>query len=316
MRAATTTIRTTILRGATAALLLAGFGTATLLSGGLRAPAASACGIFGCDRPGTPMNVAAESDQSGAITFSWLPTAGEEVCNEFQETENGQPVDLHAGCPYGGSGRDRLTNERQSFTFTGLDYGATYCMQVRARDWNGGDPGSGYVSEQWSAWACADVQYPSFGPVAGPQAPSTPAAPNLHVGTTPRGTQVTVSWSGGKWQGDIYMAFADWYDVQRLINGAWKTIDSHAPDDSATMGYLDTNAGNVSLTNPVTYRVCAGNSAGEVCSAPATTPRLDSVAAINADASAVATAGTITVGSATSSVGVTKFDPNIIVPLH
>lgn len=311
MRSATTTI----LRGATAALLLAGFGAATVISGGLHAPAASACGIFGCDRPGTPMNVDATSNQPGQITFSWLPTASEEVCNEFQETENGQPVDLHAGCPYGGSGRDRLTNERQSFTFSGLDYGANYCMQVRARDWNGGDPGSGYVSDQWSAWACTSPQYPSFGPATPPQAPSTPAAPKLTVSSTPRGSVVTISWSGGKWQGDIFARNADWYDVQRLIDGSWKTVAPHIDDDNAAMSYLDTNAGNVSLLHPVTYRICAANSAGETCSAPATTPNLVEETVVNADVTALTGAGTTNAGGSAPAVGITKFNPNLSVPL-
>lgn len=77
------------------------------------------------------------------------------------------------GCVYGGGSRDRLSG-LHLYTFTGLNAGHTYCISMRARDWNGGDPGDGLVSDQWSGQQCASVQYPSFGPVV-PQRPGTPA---------------------------------------------------------------------------------------------------------------------------------------------
>jgi hypothetical protein len=105
------------------------------------------------DRPGTPNNVWALAQEPTAtrapsIRVHWNNTATEDVCFEFYSTINGSPVDLNAGCVDHGNASDE-------YVFEGLQPQASYCFQVRARDWNNGDPQGGYVSDAWSAPACA-----------------------------------------------------------------------------------------------------------------------------------------------------------------
>jgi hypothetical protein len=104
------------------------------------------------DRPGTPINVtaiaqAATASRAPSVRVLWTNTATEDVCVEFYTTLNGSPTDLGAGCVnHGLSSSD--------YVFEGLQPQATYCFQVRAREWNGGDPQDGLVSNDWSAPAC------------------------------------------------------------------------------------------------------------------------------------------------------------------
>jgi hypothetical protein len=260
-----TTRRTSAKRGATALLLAAGIGTALLFSQGLGAPAAHACGIFGCDRPATPAALQASSDDPGSLTLSWLPTANEEVCYEFIGTENGANVDLtshephsyvtplrthtadygrHTGCVYGGAAEDRLIGERQQYIFTGLDYGATYCVQMRARDWNDGDPQSGYVSADWSDASCATTLYPSLFPSVTPPV-GTPATPS-GLTVVSRGAQyIELGWS--------YAAAANRPDAFTIYRDgqAVGTVPSSDPT------YLFTDAFQVVGTHHYSYKVCA-----------------------------------------------------------
>ena len=250
----------TLLQGAAVAVVLAGFATA----GGVGAPRAA----HAADRPGTPIDVTVASNAPWELTVSWLPTASEDACIEFQSTQNGQPVDLHAGCVDRSSDTSRLLGERQSKTFTGLDYNSTYCFQVRARDWNDGDPQSGYVSELWSAQVCAEPLTPSFGGgTPAPTAPAKPAKPMIST-TFPNGeTQATLTWSGEGHSGDITYTLADWYTVQyKDGDGTWVTPSPQMPA-LPSMLYVHTPPpsarGNFDI---YTYRICAGNSAGITCS--------------------------------------------------
>lgn len=109
--------------------------------------------VRAADRPGTPTNVTATaqdptSSRPPSTRVSWTNTATEDVCFEFYSTQNGSPLDLGAGCvDHGMASSD--------YVFEGLQPLTTYCFQVRARDWNGGDPQDGLVSNDWSAPACA-----------------------------------------------------------------------------------------------------------------------------------------------------------------
>jgi hypothetical protein len=109
--------------------------------------------VHAADRPGTPTNVTATaqdptSSRLPSVRVSWTNTATEDVCFEFYSTQNGSPSDLGAGCV----GHGLASSD---YVFEGLQPTTTYCFQVRARDWNGGDPQDGLVSNDWSALACA-----------------------------------------------------------------------------------------------------------------------------------------------------------------
>lgn len=261
------TRRTTARRGATALLLVAGLGATLLFSRGFGAPAASACGIFGCDRPATPIALQASSDAAGAITLSWLPTANEKVCYEFIGTENGVATDMtphepsrmlrsllhqyssdyniHDGCVFGGSRDDRADGERQQYTFTSMDFGATYCIQMRARTWNDFDPQSGYVSENWSDSACAAVLYPALAPSVSPPA-GTPATPGgLHVVSRDAG-HIVLGWS--------YSSAANRPDAF-TIHRDGQAVGTTAPLSSGDYAFSD--AFHVVGSHHYSYTVCA-----------------------------------------------------------
>jgi len=152
---------------ASAALAIAAVLGAAALAGHGAMPA-SACGLFGCDRPGTPNNVSTMVNvgPQQSITVFWNNTASESTCVEFSTTKDGAPVDLGAGCLREGSG-PAIEHE-----FDNLQREVQYCFQVRARDWNNGDPQDGLVSDQWSAPACATIE-------AAPSQPSKPVSPTV-----------------------------------------------------------------------------------------------------------------------------------------
>jgi hypothetical protein len=109
--------------------------------------------VHAADRPGTPTSVRAWAQDATAarppsIRVQWANTATEDVCFEFNVTQNGAPANLGAGCVNHGLGSS-------DYVFEALQPETTYCFQVRARDWNGGDPQDGLVSDRWSAAACA-----------------------------------------------------------------------------------------------------------------------------------------------------------------
>jgi hypothetical protein len=252
-----------IVKSAALALVLTGLGTAGILSGAATPRAAHAA-----DRPGTPIDVMIASNAPWQITVSWVPTASEDACIEFQITQNGQPVDLHAGCVDRSSDTSRLLGERQSTSFNSLDYNSTYCFQVRARDWNDGDPGSGYVSEVWSNPVCAEPMMPSFGTGTPAQAaPDKPARPTIKTAFPNGETQATLTWSGEGRDGDISYKLADWYTVQyKEGDGTWITPSPQMP---ALQAMLYVHTPPPSARSPLgiyTYRICAGNAAGISCS--------------------------------------------------
>jgi hypothetical protein len=110
------------------------------------------------DRPGTPNNVTTVVNAGSlqSITVFWNNTAHESTCVEFSTTKDGQPVDLGAGCV-----RDSFLGAAPvEHEFDHLVAGSNYCFQLRARQWNNGDPQDGLVSDQWSAPACATIPLP------------------------------------------------------------------------------------------------------------------------------------------------------------
>jgi hypothetical protein len=153
--------------------------TRAIASGALAAVALlAAAGLSGhgvapahaANRPGTPTGVRAWAQDPTAtrppsIRVQWTNTATEGVCFEFNVTLNGAPTNLDAGCVNHGLGAS-------DYVFENLQPDATYCFQVRARDWNGGDPQDGLVSDLWSAAACATT------------AQDVPPAPLFHPGST------------------------------------------------------------------------------------------------------------------------------------
>lgn len=248
---------------------LLALGAAVMLGASLHGPAGvSACGVFGCDRPGTPTNAQAVAGTNGDIMVSWVKTATEETCAEFQITENGQSADLGTGCVYdGGLSGPGQTVQRD---FGSLQPAQTYCFQVRARDWNNGDPQDGYVSDLWSAQACAVASYPSLGAQTA-TAPQQPGAPTLEVASGQNSylgvTRVTITWQGSIRSGEVSSKNGDWYVVERLDSGNWDTITGHLPNSGGTMTYTDTPpASALRLGHGYGYRVCAGNTAGLTCS--------------------------------------------------
>src|SRR5262245_14905227 len=142
-------------------------------------------------RPGTPTDVRAEARGHRFIQFRFRNTASEAVVFDIEMTKNGATVDpvgpqqtrygTHALVNCGiraGFGRaptptdcehlfwswPGTVNRGQPIERNGqilllrgdvFDPDATYCLRVRARDWNRGEPDKGDVSDLWSAWACA-----------------------------------------------------------------------------------------------------------------------------------------------------------------
>lgn len=79
---------------AASALVVTALGASAPLGGALLLHAAHTCGVFGCDRPGTPIPTQAASNAPDELTLAFQPTASEVVCYEFQGTEDGSSVDL------------------------------------------------------------------------------------------------------------------------------------------------------------------------------------------------------------------------------
>jgi hypothetical protein len=171
-----------------AALAVAAVLAAAGLTGHGAMPA-SACGLFGCDRPGTPDNLSTlvNVGPQQSITVFWTNTASESTCVEFATTKDGGAVDLGTGCLRDGSG------PAAAHEFDNLQRQAQYCFQVRARDWNNGDPQDGLVSDQWSAPVCATIGpaptqpskpvSPTSEPVEPNLIPSTPTLPGISAAT-------------------------------------------------------------------------------------------------------------------------------------
>lgn len=170
------------------------------------------------------------------------------------------------GCVYGGSAEDRLTNGTQAYTFRNLDYSATYCVQMLARNWNDGDPQDGLVSDNWSSFACATVSIPSLGATTRAK-PAVPPTPSLSSEMSPRGRNEVLSWSGCMKSGDLCMLYGDRILVQKAVSGSWTTLEDTA-DLRGPMSFVDRNAGDGTLQ----YRLCAVNDAGTTCGGIAHTP--------------------------------------------
>jgi hypothetical protein len=112
------------------------------------------------DRPATPINVTAvDHAPAGSILVSWTNTSSQEVCFEISTYKDGSPVTLGypSPCQIGPGLGDSLMYEH-------LDAGSTYCFEVRARQWNNGNPQDGLVSDQWSNPACDTVPVPAPAP--------------------------------------------------------------------------------------------------------------------------------------------------------
>lgn len=276
----TMTLRTALTRLLPATLLIAAFTTAGMPSG-----RASACGIFGCDRPGTPNQISARAIDYRTLGLSLNNTATETVVFEFEETQQGpggaRPVSVppvHL-CWYASDGygaticNDPTQDPTPGYLGHPMDLTSDsvlqpmtrYCFRARARDWNDGDPGSGYVSEDWSAWACATTPAPPPAPAPTP-APARPATPALSL-LSQAPAAVRITWTNADPAASGYVverkhASDSWYDVVghnlplAPLGQQMSFTDHPAPGD--------TDAGLVS------YRVCAFNERGEVCSDYAT----------------------------------------------
>src|SRR5690348_13871538 len=196
-----------------AAGLVAGAAVLALASAALsaaQAPAAHACSItidpvatVQCGRPNTPTNPYLSADVGGAL-FSFTNTDSGPVVFDFDETREGQRVRpsnvtcalrFDNSCPLANTNPYYDGEQGQPTTYVGtldfflvqLDPGARYCLRIRSRNWNEGDPQDGLVSGSWSDWTCAvrppgSAPAPASEPAPAPEppraaAPAQPAAP-------------------------------------------------------------------------------------------------------------------------------------------
>lgn len=282
--------------------------------------AAQACGAFGCDRPGTPTNVQATPGSTGDILLTWTNTSSEEACTEFLTTEDGQQVDLGLGCQ--GGFLVAVGQQEQRDVTANLDPGHSYCFQARARDFNNGDPQDGNVSDQWSAAACAYAPFPPLGGQSTP-APSVPQQPDTPtVKLTSAGpVTITLTWSAAIRDGEFMTPNGAWYVVQRLDGTNWTDVSGPilnpllAPvPGSATMTFTDTPPASArSWQTGYTYRVCAGNSAGQSCSTTVSTQRRTSPSVVGEQAGALAMATPPAAGPLAQPAA--RIDPNAVPSL-
>jgi hypothetical protein len=118
-------------------------------------------------RPGTPNELKGSVGQNNQFCFSFKNTATEPVVFDLEFSPAGSTSRLFSksrSCQFD-SACKRLFERRDPFFHRGqLITLCTdplsvqthrICMRAIAREWNNGDPQSGHVSDEWSAWGCA-----------------------------------------------------------------------------------------------------------------------------------------------------------------
>jgi hypothetical protein len=242
-------------------------------------------------RPGTPTDVKLSVEDHRRVYFRFRNTAKEPVVFDFDLTINGRAADpqslnnknwyLNCGVPDEPS--DPLCTRaiyKGPFTYKGdqgeefqiysnrIPASSNVCMRVIAREWNNGDPQSGLVSEQWSAWACGTTK-----PL--PIPPPPPAAPQVkYFSALPeRGLPSQVQLVGNypplrcigypaKW--------TSWSTLDKWVNGQWQRFESPTSCWSRNWPLsAETNVPPPAPANLFRYRVCVANDGGSRCSQPA-----------------------------------------------
>ena len=164
--------------------------------------------------------------------------------------------------------------------FGKFDYDANYCFRARAREWNNRSPGEGYVSELWSAWACATTS-----PI--PEPPPRPSAPTLkYFPPVPERHLDAKVEIDGKYPAMFNCKRLDdtWAELEHSYGNGWGRIDqsgissrisevSHRTDCPDRgwpaihhLGGGDGKYATVSPGDPDFYRVCVANDGGRTCS--------------------------------------------------
>jgi hypothetical protein len=244
-------------------------------------------------RPGTPKDVKLFVRDHRRIYFGFVNTAKEPVVFNFDITINGRTENIKAdnfsgnyllncGIPdehpdslcsrtlgRGGPITDSDTHLLQVYS-NRIPPNSRICVRVIAREWNNGDPQSGNVSEQWSAWACGTTK-----PLPNP--PATPAAPQVkYLNPVPeRGLPSEVQLVGNypslRCKGALAQ-WDSWSTLDKWVNGKWQTFEPLGCRDRGPQIWplsAETDVPPPTDTNLFRFRVCVANDSGSRCSQPA-----------------------------------------------
>jgi|SRR5579872_3121036 len=119
-------------------------------------------------RPGTPNEVRSFVTWDNALCYSFQNRASEPVVFDIDYMPQGASRFIFAQsrrCQQDPVCR-RVVEHREPFYQRGQTItmctnsvrpSTRLCLRVIAREWNNGDPQSGHVSDNWSAWTCAQV---------------------------------------------------------------------------------------------------------------------------------------------------------------
>jgi len=238
-------------------------------------------------RPGTPVDVKLSVEDHRRIYFGFRNVAKEPVVFDFDLSINGHTADLQTAYSKNwflncGSPEEPTEPVCKKVIFhipsdpfiyvgqvlsvysTRMPPNSRICLRVIAREWNNGNPQSGLVSDQWSAWACGTTKpLPSPpGPPAAPQVKYFNALPERGlpsqvqlVGYYPplRCTNVLAKWTY-------------WSTVDKWVNGQWQKIEPAAWCMSRQWNFTESNVPPPAPTNLLRYRVCVANDGGARCS--------------------------------------------------